>query len=174
MRKHLLTYFIFIISILFIISGCSSTSNNTSDSPKHSEESSTNEQKLFADSGDLREVTPSENVLPGFLKDSTEGMKNVYLSAAKNKELLESIPCYCGCAESGNHKNNYDCYIYENRKNGEVVWDAHGTGCSTCVETTTESIKQYQAGKSIKEIRQYIDNKYKEGFPKPTPTPMPA
>ena len=30
-----------------------------------------------------------------------------------------------------------------------------------------------QKGKSTLEIRKYIDNKYKEGYGKPTPTPMP-
>ena len=30
-----------------------------------------------------------------------------------------------------------------------------------------------QKGKSTLEIRNYIDNKYKEGYGKPTPTPMP-
>jgi Protein of unknown function with PCYCGC motif len=36
-----------------------------------------------------------------------------------------------------------------------------------------KSIKMKQEGKSIKEIRHYIDEKYKEGYAKPTKTPMP-
>lgn len=176
MRKQILAYFFFLATILLVITSCSSAINDSKqEQNKDSEHASQEEeQPLHADSGDLRETTKSVDVLPNFLKDSTDGMKAVYTTAAEHKELLEYIPCYCGCAESGNHKDNYDCYIYENKKNGEVVWDAHGTGCSVCIETTAESVSQFNEGKSIKEIRQYIDKKYKEGFAKPTPTPMPS
>ena len=54
-------------------------------------------------------------------------MKTIYLAVAQNPELLENIPCYCGCGEIVNHKYNYDCFIYENKWSGKVVWDDHGT-----------------------------------------------
>jgi hypothetical protein len=31
-----------------------------------------------------------------------------------------------------------------------------------------------QGGKSLKEVREFIDENYKEGYAKPTDTPMPA
>lgn len=46
--------------------------------------------------------------------------------------------------------------------------------CGVCLETAAESIIQYKDGKCLKEIRQYIDEKYKEGYSKPTPTPFPS
>lgn len=45
---------------------------------------------------------------------------------------------------------------------------------ATCAyKIAAKSIKMKQEGKSIKEIRRYIDKKYKEGYAKPTKTPMP-
>lgn len=46
--------------------------------------------------------------------------------------------------------------------------------CGVCLETAAESIIQYKDGKCLKEIRQYIDEKYKEGYSKPIPTPFPS
>ncbi|MEN2767520.1 PCYCGC motif-containing (lipo)protein [Ornithinibacillus xuwenensis] len=121
--------------------------------------------------GDIQEATSSTNELPTFLDEHNQDMKNIYLVAAKHQELLEHIPCYCGCSLSANHKDNYDCFIHENRKDGSIVWDNHGTKCQVCVDIAAESAILYNQGKSIKDIREYIDEKYKEGFAEPTPTP---
>ncbi|HWO96826.1 MAG TPA: PCYCGC motif-containing (lipo)protein [Bacillus sp. (in: firmicutes)] len=121
--------------------------------------------------GDLREETASVDALPKFLAAKPDDMKVLYQAAAKHQELLENIPCYCGCGESAGHTSNYDCFVYDNKENGAVVWDDHGTRCGVCLEIAAESIVDYSEGKSIKEIRQTIDAKYKEGYAKPTPTP---
>jgi hypothetical protein len=42
------------------------------------------------------------------------------------------------------------------------------------MEIAVISSKLKEAGKTTKEIRDYIDNAYKEGYGKPTPTPMPS
>lgn len=120
---------------------------------------------------DLREETKSVDVLPEFLKDKPEDMKLIYAAVAQNQELLEKIPCYCGCGEEANHKNNYDCFVFENKDNGAVVWDDHGTKCGVCLETAAQSVLDYSKGKSVKEIRTIIDEKYKDGYAEPTPTP---
>ena len=81
------------------------------------------------------------------------------------------IPCYCGCGESVGHKT-IKIALFVKLKNGEVVWDSHATTCVNCLEIAVESASMKQKGKSTLEIRNYIDNKYKEGYGKPTPTPM--
>ena len=121
--------------------------------------------------GDLREETASADRLPKFLADKPDEMKMLYQAAAQHQELLEHIPCYCGCGESAGITSNYDCFVNNNKQNGAVVWDDHGTRCGVCLETAAESIVDYSKGKSIEEIRQKIDEKYKEGYAKPTPTP---
>jgi bacterioferritin-associated ferredoxin len=121
--------------------------------------------------GDLRQETENTDHLPEFLETKSDDMKMLYQAAAKHEELLQHIPCYCGCGESAGHMNNYDCFVYENKENGVVEWDDHGTKCGVCLEIAAESIIEYGNGKTVKEIRQAIDEKYKEGYAKPTPTP---
>ncbi|PRZ14325.1 uncharacterized protein with PCYCGC motif [Laceyella sacchari] len=124
--------------------------------------------------GDVRELTAGVTVLPSFVKGLDPKVGQIYQIAAANADVLKSMPCYCGCGESVGHKSNLDCFIHEMKPNGQVVWDSHGTKCGTCLDIAAESAMLKQEGKSLKEIRQIIDSKYKDGYAAPTPTPMPS
>jgi hypothetical protein len=124
--------------------------------------------------GDLQEKTASVDVLPSFLMDKPENIRAVYQIAAKSVDVLQWIPCYCGCGESAGHKSNENCFVKELNKDGSVVWDDHGTRCNVCMQIAVESVQMKIDGKTNKEIRQTIDQKYKSGYAKPTDTPMPA
>ncbi|WP_453995639.1 PCYCGC motif-containing (lipo)protein [Bacillus nitroreducens] len=122
--------------------------------------------------GDIREETASIDQLPSFLDDKPEEMVTIYQAAAMHKDLLETIPCYCGCADSVGHRDAYDCFVHDNQ-DGKIVWDDHGTKCGVCLDIAATSVLEYSNGKSPSEIRELIDETYKEGFPAPTPTPKP-
>ena len=124
--------------------------------------------------GDIQETTASIDVLPTFLDNANQKIKLAYATAAKNNDLLQSIPCYCGCGVSAGHLHNAHCFIKEVKQDGSVVWDDHGTRCDTCMGIAIESAQMKDKGKTTKEIRLYIDQKYREGYAKPTPTPMPS
>lgn len=34
-----------------------------------------------------------------------------YQIAQADPELVENLPCYCGCYKTHNHQNNLDCYV---------------------------------------------------------------
>ena len=93
---------------------------------------------------------------------------------ASATDIIKWMPCYCGCGESAGHGSNLNCFIDEIREDGSVVWDDHGTRCQVCLEIAVQSVKMTQEGKSLKEIREFIDENYKEGYAEPTDTPMPA
>ncbi|MBA2870322.1 hypothetical protein HNQ85_000580 [Anoxybacillus calidus] len=158
-----LTVAVGLISINLFLSACASN-KDSENKHHHSTESVTH-------SGDVRETTKSIDHLPSFLNKYEEEMAVLYQQVAKHKELLENIPCYCGCDESSGHMNNYDCFVYENKKDGSVTWDDHATKCGVCLEIAAEAIYEYNNGKSVKDIRQMIDKKYKDGYAEPTPTP---
>lgn len=147
---------------LLILSACAGQ-----DAQRENEHDSDKQEYAISD---IREETRNVNALPDFLKEKPEEMQLIYVAAASHKELLESIPCYCGCADSAGHQDNYDCFVYEDKENGAIVWDDHGTKCGTCQDIAAQSIQEYNHGKETKEIRTIIDEQYKNGHPKPTPT----
>ena len=124
--------------------------------------------------GDLQEVTASASILPAFLDDKSEDMRLVYQMAGTATDIIKWMPCYCGCGESAGHGSNLNCFIDEIREDGSVVWDDHGTRCQVCLDIAVQSVMMTQDGKSLKEIREFIDENYKEGYAEPTDTPMPA
>lgn len=125
-----------------------------------------------APNGDLWETTASRDELPTFLNEYSENIQIIYQAAGKSMELLQWIPCYCGCGDHAGHRSSLNCFVKQVNQNGSVVWDDHGTRCNVCLEIAAEAIKMKQDGKTVKEIRQYIDEKYKEGYANPTDTPM--
>src|SRR5574337_255726 len=50
-----------------------------------------------------RPTTPSPALFNGKLAET-------YRIAKETPELLEQMPCYCGCYGSADHRNNLDCY----------------------------------------------------------------
>jgi hypothetical protein len=146
--------------ILFSITACGQSTDH--DMHKHQ-----------LSNGDLQEKTMNASVLPTFLDDKNKQIQQIYSLAAANTDLLQWIPCYCGCGESAGHTSNKDCFVSKMDKDGAVIWDDHGTRCGVCMEIAAYSIKMKQEGKSVKEIRTFIDTKYNKGYAKPTDTPMP-
>ncbi|MNJ02500.1 hypothetical protein D3C73_1624720 [compost metagenome] len=67
-----------------------------------------------------------------------------------------------------------NCFVQEINPDGSVVWDDHGTRCGVCLNIAVESARMLKDGKSAKEIRDTIDQNYKTGYAKPTPTPKPV
>lgn len=130
-------------------------------------------ESLALANGDLQEATASTQVLPKFLDGKPEQMRTIYQMAAENSDLLQWIPCYCGCAESADHQHNGNCFYKEIRPDGVVVWDDHGTRCNVCLEIAAYSVMLKQEGKNAMEIREWVDQTYKTGYAPPTPTPMP-
>nr|WP_148361277.1 PCYCGC motif-containing (lipo)protein [Bacillus timonensis] len=153
-------YVLLMLVLMFGMFGCSQK--------EESSESHNKEQVM----GDIREETASIDVMPSFLDDKPEEMVTIYQAAAMHKDLLETMPCYCGCADSVGHRDNYDCFVHDN-KGDAVVWDDHGTKCNVCLEIATTAVLEFSKGKTPTEIRAMIDETYKEGYANPTPTPMP-
>ena len=165
MNKKILVLF---LAAILVLSACSNKNDSEND------DGHDGHAQTQLPNGDLQEETASVNVLPDFLSDKPEEMQMVYAAAGKASELLEWIPCYCGCGESAGHLSSKNCFVNEIREDGTVVWDDHGTRCLVCMEIAVESIKMQQEGKSVKEIREAIDSKYNEGYAAPTNTPMPS
>ncbi|WP_027415166.1 PCYCGC motif-containing (lipo)protein [Aneurinibacillus terranovensis] len=124
--------------------------------------------------GDTLETTAGPQRLPSFLKSVDPQIATVYQTAAANPGILKNMPCYCGCGESVGHKNNLDCFVHEIKPDGKIVWDSHGITCGTCQNIAMEAIMLRKEGHSLLDIRKQVDTEYKEGYAKPTPTPMPA
>ena len=54
-------------------------------------------------------------------------MRQAYVFAARNPDVLDYVPCYCGCGQTDGHVGNTDCFVESRAPNGAVTeWDVHG------------------------------------------------
>ena len=72
--------------------------------------------------------------LPDYAVTNAMTLK-AYKYATEHPEVLEQIPCYCGCGQHGSvasegkpHKSVRDCFISDNGN-----YDNHASFCDTCV-----------------------------------------
>ncbi|MCG7410325.1 PCYCGC domain-containing protein [Paenibacillus sp. ACRRX] len=155
--------------IMMLLTACGATTVGDEQGAAHH-----SKQDHLLPNGDLRQWTSSVNESPSFLKDGEEELRLVYKLAAENAQLLQWMPCYCGCGDSSNHRSNLDCFVHERLEDGSIQWDDHGTRCGVCLQIAVEAVKLEQEGNSLDAVRKIIDDKYREGYAAPTPTPMPT
>ena len=54
-------------------------------------------------------------------------MRQAYVFAARNPDVLDYVPCYCGCGQTDGHVGNTDCFVDSRAPNGQVLeWAMHG------------------------------------------------
>ena len=101
-------------------------------------------------------------------------MQQVYEFAARHPEVLQYVPCYCGCEREG-HTANHSCFVKSRAADGRVTeWDSHGMGCAICTDVARDAMNLFNAGGKPAAIRDAIDKKYGPHYLSSTPTPRPA
>lgn len=173
MYKYLL------LSIILLLGACSSEQGNQNNHEQHhtkethhnNEHHHNNAQHTY---GDIQETTANKDILPSFLDGQDEKIVQTYKIVGNYADILEHMPCYCGCGETVGHRSNANCFIKERHTDGSITWDDHGTRCVVCIEIALYTAHLTNEGKTLKEIRETIDNFYKEGYMAPTDTPMPS
>ncbi len=100
-------------------------------------------------------------------------VQSAYEFAARHPEVLQYVPCYCGCETRG-HGGNHDCFVKRRSADGRVLeWDPHGSGCTVCVDVARDAMLMFNSGASASAIRTAIDKKWGGRYPSQTPTPQP-
>ena len=83
-----------------------------------------------------------------------EKTRAAYQTAKDIPEVLEQLPCFCGCLKNFGHKNNLFCFK-----------DQHGSACDICQDIALDARKLHDEGKSIAQIQENITAKYSKYQP---------
>ena len=70
---------------------------------------------------------PALGVWPAAYRSATEPTREAYRYAIDRPDVLQWMPCFCGCVNDG-HESNVDCFVRTRLAEGRVVLDAHGFG----------------------------------------------
>jgi hypothetical protein len=74
--------------------------------------------------GDVLETVP-QGELPSFARTGSPKAQEAYRYAATHGEILQYIPCFCGCTNVGHHHNG-ECYVAERLPGGRLTFTSHG------------------------------------------------
>ena len=74
------------------------------------------------------DLPPLSSVAVANSGQSPDLVRAVHLFAAQHPEVLNYVPCFCGCQRQG-HKHNDDCFVAGRDSTGKVTaWELHGVG----------------------------------------------
>ncbi len=96
--------------------------------------------------------------------------EEAYAYAMYHSKVIEWMPCYCGCGGMG-HRSNLDCY-FKAEPGGQIVFEEHASYCDICVDTTLLARKMVAEGRTLREIRDAVDQTFGGSAPG-TPTELP-
>jgi hypothetical protein len=72
-----------------------------------------------------------------------------YEIAQKNRELLDSMYCYCNCKKNIGHKSLLSCFV-----------DQHAVNCSICKDQAFYANSRFQKGDDIAQVRVAVDKRF--------------
>ena len=116
-------------------------------------------------------ANPTRGIWPIQYQRAPQPVRDAYAWAATHENILQYIPCYCGCGANG-HRNNYDCFVSAKAASGWITMDLHGLSCGTCVAITLETAAMTAKGLTVRQMRSAIDARWSATGPS-TPTPLP-
>ncbi|MEK7247607.1 MAG: PCYCGC motif-containing (lipo)protein [Chloroflexota bacterium] len=130
----------------------------------------------LASSGDSADVPAGDDMvmavssqgLPDYVLAADVDTQMAYRFAADRPDVMRWMVCYCGCGDHSGHKSALNCFI----KDGGREFDSHGADCQMCVNIALDAKAMTAEGRSLKDIRAYIDGKYGAIGPG-TDTPLP-
>ena len=99
------------------------------------------------------------SMIPEAVQTAATVTQQAYQFAIANPEVMQHIPCYCGCGSMG-HTSSYSCYVKNVDGKGDVTFDSHAIGCSICVDITQDTMRLTKQGESPQEIKAYVDKTY--------------
>ena len=107
--------------------------------------------------------------MPAEVQSAPVTVQQAYQFAFANPDMMIQFPCYCGCGAMG-HTSNYSCYVAEQNPDGTVrIFDNHALGYSICVDITQDAMRLIKQGKSVPEIKAYVDQTYAKFGPSNMP-----
>ena len=142
------------LGVIFLITG-----GSRSDSPQTAPPASTTGER-------------NNGTLPDYVMAASEDVQMAYQYAMDRPDVMMWMPCYCGCGGHSGHKSAKNCFIKESSTATNVQFDEHGANCEMCVGIALDTKRMQEEGRSLTEIRTYIDETYGSIGPG-TDTPLP-
>lgn len=118
-----------------------------------------------------QDVSAAWKARPDYVTALPSEGQGAYAFALARPDVLQWLPCYCGCAAMG-HRSNLDCFFQRREVQGTYQYEEHASFCDICVKTANLASQMLQQGSTMTQIRAAVDNTFSGSAPG-TDTPLP-
>jgi Protein of unknown function with PCYCGC motif len=119
-----------------------------------------------------QEVSATWKARPGYVQALDAPGQAAYAFALAHPDVLQWMPCYCGCAGIP-HRSNLDCFFVRREVKGSYSFEEHASLCNVCVKTANLAQQLLLEGKTVTQIRTAVDATFGGGTAPGTDTPTP-
>lgn len=109
---------------------------------------------------------------PDYVRQLPDAGQAAYRFALARPDVLQWLPCYCGCGGMG-HESNLDCFFAGREAAGTFTWEEHASYCDICIRTANLAQQMLGEGSTIAEVRAAVDAQFGNGGVPGTDTPLP-
>jgi hypothetical protein len=118
------------------------------------------------------EVSTTWAARPDYVKALPDAGQAAYAFALARPDVLQWLPCYCGCAGIP-HRSNLDCYFVRREVKSSFAYEEHASFCDICVKTANVASEMLAKGSTMTQIRAAVDSTFGGGAAPGTDTPLP-
>lgn len=118
------------------------------------------------------EVTATWEARPEYVRALPGDWQSAYAYALARPDVLQWLPCYCGCGGMG-HRSNLDCFFQRREVKGTYQYEEHASYCDICIKTANMADAMLREGKTMTEIRAAVDSTFGGGAAPGTDTALP-
>lgn len=105
------------------------------------------------------EVATTWDARPSYVTALPGDWQAAYAYALARPDVLQWLPCYCGCDGMG-HRSNLDCFFVRREEEGNYTYEEHASYCDICVETANLASVMLRDGATMTEIRSTVDSQF--------------
>jgi hypothetical protein len=118
------------------------------------------------------EVTVTWKARPDYVKALPSEWQEAYAFALSRPDVLQWLPCYCGCAAM-DHRSNLDCFFQRREVKGNYSFEEHASYCDICVKTANMASRMLREGATMVQMRAAVDDAFGGGAAPGTDTALP-
>ncbi|HEU0237196.1 MAG TPA: PCYCGC motif-containing (lipo)protein [Candidatus Limnocylindrales bacterium] len=109
---------------------------------------------------------------PAYVDGNGAATSEAYAFALTRPDLLQYMPCYCGCVAM-DHRSNLDCFLRPRQAGMGISFEEHASYCVVCVDTALMAKRMLAEGASFGAIRQAVDASFGDTGAPGTNTELP-
>jgi hypothetical protein len=118
------------------------------------------------------QISAAWSARPAFVRQGDPQVQEAYAFAVARPDVVEWMPCYCGCAGL-DHRSNLECFLKHREAGGAIAFEEHASYCDICVKTALMAKQMLGQGATLAQMRAAVDGAFGGNGVDGTPTELP-